>query len=296
MHTPLSSPSPAARRRSALLRRAVNRILTYGALMALTTIIVAPFLWLLTSTLRPVSELYVQPPRWIPSQITLAGYAKALKVFALPLVNSITYGIATALLSLLVACPAAYSLARYLYPGKRAVITALLITQMLPFVLLLLPLYIAYLRLHLYNTRIGLIIGYTALTIPYSILLLRSYFSTLPAELEDAAMIDGCTRMGALWRVVLPLSKPVLMAVILNNIVLVWNDVLFTIFLSKDMPKQTASVALYLFYTLRQQSGGIAQKEIMLAGGVLLTLPVIILFIFLQKYLVKGMTLGALKG
>jgi len=278
------------------LSRILRTIFTYSVLIFLTAIIVTPFLWLLTSTLRPASELYVQPPRWIPNEITLAGYTKAFKVFATPLANSVFYGLTTALLSLLVACPAAYSLSRYLYPGKRAVIIILLITQMLPFVLLLLPLYISYLRLHLYNTRLGLIIGYTALTIPYSILLLRSYFASLPAELEDAAMIDGCTRMGALWRIVLPLSKPVLMAVILNDIVLVWNDVLFTIFLSKDISKQTASVALYLFYTLRQQSGGVAQKEIMLAGGVLLTIPVIFLFIFLQKYLVKGMTHGALKG
>jgi ABC-type glycerol-3-phosphate transport system permease component len=204
--------------------------------------------------------------------------------------------VCTAALSLLVACPASYSLTRYVYRGKRLVTILLLITQMLPFVLLLLPLYIAYLKIGLYNTRIGMVIGYTALTIPYSILLLRGYFLTLPADLEDQAQIDGCTRLGALWRVVLPLSRPVVMAVILSDIVLVWNDILFTIFLSKDLSNQTASVALYFFYSMRSQSGGIGQKEVMLAGGVLLTLPVVLLFIFLQKYLVRGMTVGALKA
>jgi ABC-type glycerol-3-phosphate transport system permease component len=224
------------------------------------------------------------------------GYKKALAVFSQPLLNSTFYSLVTAIISLIIACPAAYSLTRYHYPGKKWVVATLLITQMLPFVLLLLPLYITFIRLGLYNTRLGLIFAFTALTIPYSVLLLRGYFSTLPIELEEAAMIDGCTRLGALWRVVIPLSAPALVAVVLSNIVLVWNDVLFTIFLTKDLSVQTASVALYHFFTMRSQSGGMAQKEVMLAGGVLLTLPVVIIFPFLQKYIAKGLTMGAVKG
>jgi len=285
----------AVRRRrnySALIWRG----LMYLVLFSIMLLILAPFLWLLTSSLRPVSELFVTPPRWIPSQINFSGYAKAFSIFALPILNSVFYGFCTAVISLLVACPAAYSLTRFKYKGKRWITTLLLLTQMLPFVLLLLPLYIAYIQTGLYNTRLGMVIGFTALTIPYSILLLRGYFATLPPDLEEQAQIDGCTRLGAMWRVVLPLSRPVLMAVVLSDIVLVWNDVLFNIFLTRDISNQTASVALYLFYTLRSQSGGIGQKEVMLAGGVLLTLPVVFLFIFLQKYLVKGLTVGALKA
>lgn len=279
-----------------ILRTLQEQVLVYGALIALTLFIVIPFLWLLTSTVRPVSELYVYPPRWIPQTFTLAAYQKAFQTFARPLVNSAGYGLVTALLTLIVACPAAYSLTRLNYPGKRGVTGIFLLTQMLPFVLLLLPLYIIYLKLGLYNTRLGLIIGFTALTVPYSVLLLRSFFAGLPIELEEQAMIDGCTRLGALWRIVIPLSTPVLVAVVLSSIVLVWNDVLFTIFLSKDLEVQTASVALYRFFTVRSASGGVAQKEVMLAGGVILTLPVIVLFTFMQKYIAAGITAGALKG
>lgn len=279
-----------------ILRTLQEQVLVYGALLALTLFIVIPFLWLLTSTVRPVSELYVYPPRWIPQTFTLAAYQKAFQTFARPLVNSAGYGLVTALLTLFVACPAAYSLTRLNYPGKRSVTGVFLLTQMLPFVLLLLPLYIIYLKLGLYNTRLGLIIGFTALTVPYSVLLLRSFFAGLPIELEEQAMIDGCTRLGALWRIVIPLSTPVLVAVVLSSIVLVWNDVLFTIFLSKDLEVQTASVALYRFFTVRSASGGVAQKEVMLAGGVILTLPVIVLFTFMQKYIAAGITAGALKG
>lgn len=278
------------------LRRISEQLPIYGALFALTLFIVVPFLWLVTSTVRPVSELYVYPPRWIPQTFTLAAYQKAFQTFAKPLLNSAVYGIVTAILTLVVACPAAYSLTRLNYPGKRSVTGVFLLTQMLPFVLLLLPLYIIYLKLGLYNTRLGLTIGFTALTVPYSVLLLRSFFAGLPIELEEQAMIDGCTRLGALWRIVLPLSTPVLVAVVLSSIVLVWNDVLFTIFLSKDLEVQTASVALYRFFTVRSASGGVAQKEVMLAGGVILTLPVIFLFTFLQKYIAAGITAGALKG
>jgi ABC-type glycerol-3-phosphate transport system permease component len=279
-----------------ILRHLGEQAPVYAVLLSLTIFILIPFLWLLTSTVRPVSELYVYPPRWIPETFTLLPYHKAFQTFAKPLINSAVYGLIVSLLTLVVASPAAYSLTRLRYPGKRTVTGLLLLTQMLPFVLLLLPLYITYLRLGLYNTRLGLIVGFTALTIPYSILLLRSYFAGLPLELEEQAMIDGCTRLGALWRVVLPLSTPVLVAVVLSSIVLVWNDVLFTIFLSKDLEIQTASVALYHFFTVRSASGGVAQKEVMLAGGVLLTLPVVFLFTFLQKYIAAGITAGALKG
>lgn len=278
------------------LRRLTGQLPAYAALLGLSVFILIPFAWLLTSTIRPVAELYVYPPRWVPETVTLVAYRKAFQTFARPLVNSAMYGLTVSLLTLLVASPAAYSLTRLNYPGKRAVTGLLLLTQMLPFVLLLLPLYITYLRLGIYNTRLGLIIGFTALTIPYSALLLRSYFAGLPQELEEQAMIDGCTRLGALWRIVLPLSTPVLVAVVLSSIILVWNDVLFTIFLSKDLEIQTASVALYHFFTVRSASGGVAQKEVMLAGGVLLTLPVVFLFTFLQKYITAGITAGALKG
>ncbi len=291
-----SARSAAAERRRRKVLGALNGIAVYGLLLALSAAILMPFLWLLTSTLRPVAELYTYPPRWLPSHVTLAAYGKALRTFAVPLTNSVSYSLITAVLSLAVACPAAYSLARYRYRGKQGVTYGLLITQMLPFVLLLLPLYIAYVRLGLYNTRLGMIIAFTGLTVPYSVLLLRSYFISLPKDLEDQAMIDGCTRVAALWHVVLPLSAPVLIAVVVSNVVLVWNDVLFTIFLTKDLEVQTASVALYRLFTLRGASGGVAQREVLLAGGVLLTLPIVVLFTFLQKYVTRGLTLGALKA
>lgn len=281
-------------------RYRVQKILKSTLLHAVTVlvcfVILVPFLWLLTSSLRTPAELYTPVPHWIPAHPTLANYRKAFGIFINPLLNSILYGVVCGLFSLIVASPAAYSMARLRYRGKKIITAILLITQMLPFVLILLPLYISFIRIRIYDTRWGLMIALAALTVPYSILLLRSYFETLPAELEEQAMMDGCTRLETLWRVVLPLSSPGLMSVFLSNVILVWNDILFTVFLTKSAGIQTASVVLYNLFSFSKGSGGSIDQGALLAMGVLLTLPILALFIFLQKYLVKGLTLGALKA
>lgn len=274
------------------LRRASLSIGMHGLAVAVCLVVLLPFLWLVTSSLRPASELYTTPPRWVPETITIGAYWTALSTFARPLLNSALYGIAAALISLIVGVPAAYSLTRYSYRGKRVVVGGLLITQMLPIVLLLIPLYLVFSRIGLYNTPYGLVLAFSALTLPFTLLLLRSYFATLPPDLEEQAMVDGCTRLGALVRVVVPLSLPVIAATALMSVVLVWNDVLITVFLTSNTEIQTASVALYNLFNLR---AGAADRVVLLAGSVLLTLPIIVLFAFLQRYMVKGITLGGVK-
>lgn len=278
------------------LKKAIQSILMHVITVIVCGIILVPFLWLFTSSLRTPAEIFSPIPYWIPAHPTLQNYGKALGIFINPLLNSVLYGVSCGLLSLLVASPAAYSMTRLHYRGKSVITGILLILQMLPFVLILLPLYISFIRIRLYDTRIGLMIALTALTVPYSILLLRSYFDSLPADLEEQAMIDGCTRLETLIRIVLPLSSPGLMAVFLSNVILVWNDILFTVFLTKSSSVQTASVVLYNLFSFSKGAGSSIDQGTLLAMGVLLTLPILILFIFLQKYLVKGLTLGALKA
>jgi ABC-type glycerol-3-phosphate transport system permease component len=270
----------------------LRRGAVYGALLTVSAIIVAPFAWLVLSTIRPADELYASPLRWLPETVTLEAYGAALRTLARPLLNSALYGVLSAVLSLLIAVPAAYSLARYRYRGKHLVSGALLTTQMLPMVLLLIPLYLVYARIGLYDTVPGLIVAYSALTVPFSILLLRGFFLGLPRDLEEQAMVDGCSRLGALRRIVLPLSGPAIAATALLAIVVVWNDVLVTVFLTSGSDVQTASVALYNLFNVR---AGALDRVILLAGGVLLTLPVVVLFMFLQRYLVRGVTLGAVR-
>ena len=276
-------------------RAAFAGVAAHALVIILSLWTVVPFLWILTCSLRSAEEVYARTPRWIPPTFTLEAYSWLLgqKEFYLPLVNSLLTGFATALISTVVASLAAYSLVRYRYPGRRVIGAILLASQMLPFVLLLLPLFILYNKIGLYNTRLGLIIGFTTFSVPFSILLLRSYFDTLPPDLEEQAMVDGCTKLGALWRVTFPLAAPGIVAAALNTFVLVWNDVLFTLILSRDTRVQTLSVSLYnMSHTYRRSRN----LNGILAMGVIITIPVSILFVILQKHLVQGMTAGAMKA
>lgn len=274
------------------LRRSTTGLGWHVLVLLAVTWAVLPFLWLLTSALRPAAELYVSPPRWIPETVSLGSFETALSVFAEPIANSAFYGSAAALISLVVGTPAAYSLVRYRYRGKAFVIGAILVSQLLPLVLILLPLYVLFIRIGLYNSQLGLIVAYTALTLPFNIVVLRSYLATLPLELEEQAMVDGCTRLGALVRIVLPLAGPGLAATGLLSVALVWNDVLVTIFLTSDSKLQTASVTLYNLFNSRP---GFVDRTYLFAAGVLITLPVVGLFAVLQRWMVRSIALAGLK-
>jgi ABC-type glycerol-3-phosphate transport system permease component len=275
--------------------RAIARLILYLLVIALSFYAVFPFLWILTCSVRPTNQLYTVTPRWIPQTFTLASYVELLKLedFLYPLRNTLIMATAIAIVSTFVSTLAAQSLVRFRYPGRRFITIFLLVSQMLPGVLLLLPMFVLYSKVGLYNTRLGLTIAFTALTVPYSILMLRSYFDGLPIELEESAMMDGCSKMGAFWRITFPLSAPALAAVLLSSFIAVWNDVILTLMLSKDVRVQNISVALYkMTHTYRR----VEQLGIILAMGVVITVPITLLFMLLQKWVVRGMTAGALKA
>jgi ABC-type glycerol-3-phosphate transport system permease component len=277
------------------LLRGITRVFLHLTVFALGFFAAFPFLWILACSVRPTNQLYTLTPRWIPRTFTLESYRQLfqLEEFVDPLFNTLIMASAIAVVSTFVSCLAAQSLVRYKYPGRRFVTIFLLVSQMLPGVLLLLPLFILYTKVGLYNSRLGLTIAFTAITVPYSILLLRSYFDSLPVELEESAMIDGCSKMGAFWRITFPLSAPALAAVLLTSFIAVWNDVILTLMLSKDVRVQNISVALYkMTHTYRR----VEQLGVILAMGIVITVPITLLFMLLQKWVVQGMTAGALKA
>jgi multiple sugar transport system permease protein/raffinose/stachyose/melibiose transport system permease protein len=164
---------------------------------------------------------------------------------------------------------------------------------MIPGVLIVIPLFVVFTRLRLVNTYWGLALGYATFTLPYAIIQLRAFFANFPVELEEAALIDGCSWLGAFVRVTLPLSIPGVVAVALFSIVLAWNDLLFALILTGDIKAMTVAVQLYNMSTSQFAStnwGGI------LAEATIITLPVVVVFVFLQSYLVQGLTAGAVKG
>jgi multiple sugar transport system permease protein len=262
-----------------------------GALMAWVTF---PFLWALSSSLRPIGKLFTLTPTWLPSPLTLENYRWALAepTFMIPFRNSFLVSTASAVATVCFAALAGYGLARLRFQGKRGVIAAMLATQMLPTMLVIIPIFLIYSRLGLYNTFSGLILASTAWTLPYAVLLLRSFFVSVPVALEEQAMVDGCTRLGAFLRVTVPLSAAGIVAVSVFVFIWAWGDMLFPLILTKNIDHQTAALSLF---NMMQSTRGATNYSGLLAAGVLFTLPAVVLFMSLQRQLVAGMMAGSLR-
>lgn len=271
-------------------------LLSFGANVILFLIvlwIVFPFIWCLSSAFRPSTELYdmtILPKRW-----TVENFTSALRNdrFTATYKNSLIVALATAVLTVGLTTLGGYSLARYRYKGKTLITMLLLVTQLLPGVLLVVPLFVVFSKLRLVNTYTGLILGFTTFSAPFTTMLLRNFFANFPVELEEAAWIDGCTRLQALRRVVIPLNLPGIISAGLFCFVLAWNDLLFALVLSQDTKSMTVAVTIH--NVANSQFAATNWSEI-LAQGSLVSVPIVILFIILQRYLVEGLITGALKS
>jgi multiple sugar transport system permease protein len=277
------------------LRYKVGRVLTYSLLVFLLGMVFFPIFWLISTSLKTALQVYQIPPRWIPSTLTFENYAKLFSgyvPFPLYLRNSIIACIATALLATAGATIAGYALSRLTFPGKRPILLAILATQMFPHVLILISLYVMYRELHLMNTHVGLVIAFTTFAVPFSVWMMKGFFDSIPSEIEEAALIDGCTRLEALRRVVIPLVSPGLLAVGLFSFLDAWNNLLYPLTLATSNQVRTIPPGLLLSFLgqFKQDWGG------MMAASVVVTIPTIMVFVFLQRYLVQGLTAGAIKG
>jgi multiple sugar transport system permease protein len=282
-------------------RKLMTSILTHGAIILILLFVVFPFYWALVSTLKPSTKLYTIVPTFIPDPFTLENYIWAFSqdTFVKTLRNSIIVSLVTPIFALILTSMFGYSLARFNYPGKKVILTILVATQMLPGILMIVPLFVVFvtiqkiIQIPLVNSYAGLVIGFATFAVPFSALLLRGFFSGIPIELEEAALIDGCNRLQAFLRVILPLSIPGVLTVGLFAFVQAWNDLLFAMVITSNTKAMTVSVQLTQLATSQYSNtnyGGI------LAEGVIITVPVVIIFVFLQKYLIEGMTAGAVKG
>jgi multiple sugar transport system permease protein/raffinose/stachyose/melibiose transport system permease protein len=253
-----------------------------------------PFLWALSCALRPIERLFTTTPEWLPHPLTLENFQWALNEpsFTVPIINSCLVASASAAAAVALGALAAYSLTRLTYPGKAVVMTGMLACQMLPTMLVIIPIFLMFARVDLYNTLGGLILASTAWTLPYSVMLLRSFFSALPVTLEEQAMVDGCSRLGAFIRITIPLSMPGIAAVTAYAFIWTWGDMLFPLILTKNLDHQTAALSLF---TMMQSTRGATNYGGLLAAGILFTLPTVLLFFVLQRPMLEGLTGGALK-
>lgn len=289
---PLTSRSQLRSRR---LRAGLGVAGRHLVLAVLMLWVLFPFLWALSCSLRPTDRLFTASPEWLPRPLTFENYRWALSEpsFTGPLVNSFLVSGSTAVAAVALGALAAFSLTRLSYPGKNAIMTAMLACQMLPTMLVIIPIFLIFARFGLYDTLAGLVLASTAWTLPYTVLLLRGFFSALPVTLEEQAMVDGCSRPGAFLRITLPLSLPGIAAVTAYAFIWTWGDMLFPLILAKNFDHQTAALSLF---TMMQSTRGATNYGGLLAAGILFTCPATVLFLILQRPMLEGLTGGALKA
>lgn len=263
----------------------------YLALIGAIVIVFVPLVWMLSVSFRPNIEVMQMPPTWLPEVFTLEGY---VKIFTNPrylmvFLNTTIVSLLVTAISLFLGAMAAYALARFNFAGQRMVLMFLITTQMFPLVLLCIPYFRIFITLGLYDTRTSLVIVYLTFTLPFCVLMLRSYFLNVPRDIEEAAMVDGCTRLGAIFRTLVPISYPAFLGAGLYTFLLAWNEFLFAVVLIESWENRVLTMAIYSL-----MAEFVTDWNAMMAFSVLASLPLVMTFIFLQRYMVQGMTAGAL--
>lgn len=290
-------------------KKYTKRILQYSVLILWSLFIIFPIYWVITSSLKTPMDVFSNPPKWTfkptlhnykvvfgletstelegVTEVTVGpGSTKLPRYF----LNTVIISIGSTVLSVAVGCLAAYSLARSKLRGRKTVLAGILLTQFLPPVVLLVPIYVLWRGFHIQNTHIGMILAYLTFSLPFSIWMLYSFIAEVPHELEEAAMVDGCNRFQAMSRVILPLIAPGIATTAVFNFLNTWNEFLFASVLAGETAK-TLSVSILTFITDKAILWGQ-----LYAAGTAIILPSLIFTFFIQKYIGRGMTSGALKG
>jgi multiple sugar transport system permease protein len=255
---------------------------------------VLPLFWVIVTSLKPLSEIYLFPLRYLPSKITLDGYRKLLSFahFGHYFANSLVISLLAAAGGLCVSVLAGFALSRLrAFKRVRAALLMLYFTQMVPSFILMVPLFFNLSKFGLTNNRLVLAVVYASTTIAFGAIMAKSFFDRIPASLEEAALIDGCDMISALFRVILPVSLPGLIAIFSFAFVNVWNELFLAVMLMSSDSKMTVPVALNSFIS----KAGVSW-DVMSAGIVTALLPTIVIFGFGQKYIVAGLTEGGVKG
>lgn len=269
------------------------RILIGGLIFGFCVFSLFPFYWMVSTSLTVASNLFNFPPKFFPNPVSFGGYLDIF--FQKPLLNWLLNSVIVSILSTLVALVsgtlAGYSFSRFKFAGRKAMLFVILLTQMIPMTLLLLPIFIMFGKFGLVNTFSGLILAYTSFSVPITAWMMKGFFDGIPFELEEAAFIDGCSRMKALGRVIIPLTKPGLISTSMYTFIISWKEFLYALTLAPSESKRLVSVGIYTFI-----GEYVIPWDQVMAAGVIISIPVFVLFFFMQKHLVGGLTAGAVKG
>jgi ABC-type glycerol-3-phosphate transport system permease component len=267
--------------------------MSYAVLVVYALFTLAPMVWVLSTSFKPSEQAMSFPPRIIPRSFSLENYRF---VFQDPyLVRSLANGFLAAapstILCVTVSALAGFAFARYEFRGKGLILATMMAIFMIPVVMNTIPLYVMFHRLKLLDTFIALILSYQILIIPLNIFLLKNHFETIPVELEEAAMVDGCSRVQALWRVTLPCAWPALAVSAIFSFRFSWNELVFPLTFANKPSMNVFQVALYKFMGLYRVDWGALTACIIIG-----MIPILLMFVFFQRQMIAGFTAGAIKG
>lgn len=275
------------------------RIFVNVCALLVSLVILAPFAWMVLASVSQPSDLTARPYKWIPHTFDFSRFSDlfagkgtdVVAAFRQSVLNSVIVASCTVVIAMAVGILGAYAFAILRFRFRRVTLIVFLVTYMLPPVALLIPLYLIMSSAGLLDSKLGLIIIYCSYVTPFVLWILSNYFLTIPAELEEAARVDGCSRLGALFRVMLPVARPGLFATIMFAFLLVWDEFLYALIFTSTPNAQTIPVAIANFTGRYSTDFGLVA-----AGGLVASVPPVLLAIAFQRYVVGGLSAGAVKG
>ena len=271
----------------------VRGLLIYTSAAVLVVLTAFPFFWMISTSFKPLREIFVYPPYFFPKNFTLANFARLFEQtrFLTYFKNSIFVASCAVFFTMILSTAGAYSLTRFRFYGREKMASLILFAYMFAPIMIVIPFYVLIRKLGLANTHFALILAYTAFCLPFSLWLLRSFFQSIPIDLEEAALTDGAGRFKAVIFIILPLALPGIIATSIFTFILAWNDYIFVRILITSDELKTLSVGIADLYNATVIDWGM-----IMSGGMLITVPVLIFFIFMQRYLIAGWGAGAIKG
>ncbi|MFQ6018709.1 MAG: carbohydrate ABC transporter permease [Kiloniellaceae bacterium] len=275
-------------------KQARNTAVAYATIALALVYTVFPVVWLFSNSFKTRLDMFAVPPIWLVDNPTLFNYVQTFieRPFLTFMMNSVIIAFATTIFSLIIGTLAGYALARFDYGrAKYHVSFWILSTRMMPPIVTIVPLYIFFSFFELLNTKTALVIAYTGFNLPFVVWMMKGYFAEIPRDLEESAMVDGDTRLGALWRVILPLARPGLAATAIFCLILSWNELLFALIITETSTANTLPIGIAGRITQYKTEWG----EIS-AAGFAACVPIIIFAFVVQRHLVRGLSFGAVKG
>lgn len=271
------------------MRRAVLAV----SVLLLVGVTGFPFLWMAATAFKPPVEIFASPPTLLPDAPTLENVRALFSRtrFATYFANSVSVSLLTVLCTLALAVPGAYSLTRFRYPGRETVAAVILFTYMFAPIMIIIPFYVLIRSFGIANTHLALVLAYTAFCLPFSLWMLRTFFQSIPLDLEEAAMTDGASRFRAVIFVLLPMALPGIIATAIFTFILAWNDYIFARILITSDELKTLPVGIADLY-----NASVIDWGMIMSAGMLVIVPVVVVFSWIQRYLVAGWGSGGVKG